>query len=252
MPPPKRPTPQPDKTAKRTTKTTASSKRRPAKKTAAKRPRRPRGDGEPLPDYQARPDPWERRDGESAPAWEAFTLYRDMGLSRSAGKVAEECGKNRSLIERWSRAHQWVIRVGAYDAHEDRAFRAEIAEARQKAIRDQADIGNAALVKFGDALENMSAYASLELIRPGDWVRIAEIGLKLQTAALAQLAQPAATGSNGKPGGTDKTPHAVELGKLSDEDRLARFKMLRRELDGRIAEREGHPLPTDEDDDDDE
>ncbi len=73
--------------------------------------------------------PWERKDKESDPAWQAFVLYRDMGPARSCDKVAKALGKSNTLIERWCTWHSWVERSTAWDSHQDRVKReAQLAE----------------------------------------------------------------------------------------------------------------------------
>ena len=52
-------------------------------------------------------DLWERQPGESAQAYEAFAIYRDMGSNRSLRVVAEQLSKSDTLIKRWS---TWMIR----------------------------------------------------------------------------------------------------------------------------------------------
>ncbi|MGH8965906.1 MAG: hypothetical protein ACRDXB_11340 [Actinomycetes bacterium] len=64
-------------------------------------------------------DDWERRDGETTPAFEAFRTYRDLGAGRSIRTVREALGKSSQLLERWSSTHDWVARVRAFDAHRD-------------------------------------------------------------------------------------------------------------------------------------
>ena len=61
---------------------------------------------------------WERQEGESARAYEAFCLYRDLGPERSLAKVGQELGKSVSLMERWSSEHDWVDRVKALEARD--------------------------------------------------------------------------------------------------------------------------------------
>lgn len=56
--------------------------------------------------------PWERRDSESNPAYEAFRAYMRV---RSTTKVAEELGKSLTLITRWCAERDWVSRVRDYD-----------------------------------------------------------------------------------------------------------------------------------------
>ncbi len=60
--------------------------------------------------------PWEKLETETAKAYESFVEYRQMGVNRSNAKVAQKLGKPKSLIDRWSRKHQWQKRIGAYDA----------------------------------------------------------------------------------------------------------------------------------------
>src|SRR5215212_12147936 len=59
--------------------------------------------------------PWDRRPEESAPAFEAFCVYRGQGSQRSLRRVASALGKSRSLIFRWSSAHEWRGRALAWD-----------------------------------------------------------------------------------------------------------------------------------------
>lgn len=100
-------------------------------------------------------EPWERQEGESVPAFEAFQLYRDMGVKRSAGRVAKECGKNRSLIERWCTRHGWVDRAAAWDREQDRLWRLEQAEARREVARKHARVGAAMLSKAVQRLQSI-------------------------------------------------------------------------------------------------
>lgn len=73
-------------------------------------------------------DLWERQPGESAQAYEAFAIYRDMGSNRSLRVVAEQLSKSDTLIKRWSREKKWGERCRAYDNHFDDV-------ARQEALR---------------------------------------------------------------------------------------------------------------------
>ena len=41
----------------------------------------------------APPEVWERQEGETAQAFQAFAAYRDMGAERSLAKVAQKVGK---------------------------------------------------------------------------------------------------------------------------------------------------------------
>lgn len=67
--------------------------------------------------------PWDRHPGESAKAYEAFVIYRDMGAERTVRKVAESLGKSDTLIVGWSSRHEWVRRVSAWDSIPGRAVK---------------------------------------------------------------------------------------------------------------------------------
>lgn len=71
---------------------------------------------------------WEQQPKESDPAYAAFSIYRDMGKNRTIAAVVRECGKNRSLIDRWHKGHNWAARCRAYDNSIDE-------EARKKGRR---------------------------------------------------------------------------------------------------------------------
>lgn len=60
--------------------------------------------------------PWERQDGESAKAYQAFCKYLDMGEKRSIRAVAQQLGKSATLMARWSSTWHWPDRVAKYEA----------------------------------------------------------------------------------------------------------------------------------------
>lgn len=100
--------------------------KKPANKKAAK-PRRRRPPAKP----DIPPEPWEQQPGESAPAFQAFATYRDLGAGeRSVRRVARIVNKAGSLIGGWSTTHRWVERSKAWDMHLDRTRQAEL-EQRQ-------------------------------------------------------------------------------------------------------------------------
>lgn len=62
-----------------------------------------------------KPKPWHQQPGESAQAYEAFALYRDLDhAERSIRAAASIRGKQPSLLFRWSSRHQWEARVLAW------------------------------------------------------------------------------------------------------------------------------------------
>ena len=80
--------------------------------------------------------PWERQEGESVKAYEAFQCYLNLGETRSQRLVSEQLSKSRQLISRWSANYQWVERVAAYENDLQRQAHAEaFKKARQMADR---------------------------------------------------------------------------------------------------------------------
>lgn len=81
---------------------------------------------------------WDKQRGESAKAFEAFGIYRDMGPDRSQVAVGEVLTKSRALQARWSIQWGWVERAEAWDEFADRNARerdqAERLEMRRKMV----------------------------------------------------------------------------------------------------------------------
>lgn len=88
-------------------------------------------------------NPWDRQEGESVEAWEAFVLYRE---GRSTAEVARKLGKTKQLTDRWSRAHEWVKRRDAWEAHIDKNIRQPLLEKRTADALDQ-HLANARLAQ---------------------------------------------------------------------------------------------------------
>lgn len=83
-----------------------------------------------------KPDkPWERQNGESGQAYEAFAVYRDYGSSRTVSAVVKQLGKSRSLLDRWKARWDWETRAIAYDNYIEQ-------QAKEKAIKDRKSMLN--------------------------------------------------------------------------------------------------------------
>lgn len=76
--------------------------------------------------------PWERQEGESAKAFEAFTIYAGFGADRSLRAVAQQLGKSKTLMDRWSSTYGWVARAAEYDADLQRKAHAEAVKKARK------------------------------------------------------------------------------------------------------------------------
>ena len=101
-------------------------------------------------------DPWERQEGESVKAFEAFAVYLGMGENRSIRAVARECGKSSSLISRWSVAHQWVERVAAYNSDIQKKAHATAVKKAQEMADRHISIALKMQAKALQALANMN------------------------------------------------------------------------------------------------
>lgn len=62
---------------------------------------------------------WERWEGESEKAYEAFQIYLNEGNERSIPKVSQRLSKSVPLLKRWSAKFKWVERVKAWEAEKD-------------------------------------------------------------------------------------------------------------------------------------
>ena len=123
---------------------------------------------------------WDRLPTESTKAYEAFSIYRDMGRERSLSKVAERLQKSDTLMGRWSRNFDWVERAACWDDEQDRIER-EIAQREQaQAIKNMrkrhAEIANAMLIKAAKALKRLPE----DEIKPQDVSRMVDVASKLE------------------------------------------------------------------------
>jgi hypothetical protein len=83
---------------------------------------------------------WDRQIDEGAQAYAAFVTYRGDRLDRSLSAVRRKHGKNRSVIERWSKEWDWVARCRAFDVFEEKRIRDEesraLADMRRRHIEE--------------------------------------------------------------------------------------------------------------------
>jgi hypothetical protein len=84
-------------------------------------------------------EPWERRDGETAKAFAAFAVYRDLGPGRSVAKAYQRQTGRRPASNRaaghwvtWATRNDWQGRARAWDDRKDREARqAELDQIKQ-------------------------------------------------------------------------------------------------------------------------
>lgn len=98
---------------------------------------------------------WDKQPGETAPQWEAFQVFRDLGVLRQRSEVQTRTGRSQAVIHKWSAANNWRARVEAWDRHQDEARQKQkIAEALE-AERRHALLGKALLAKVGRLLADL-------------------------------------------------------------------------------------------------
>ena len=122
------------------------------------------------------PDPWERREDESTKAYEAFCIYRDMGIQRSLSKVAEELQKSDTLMGRWSRTYDWVERAAQWDSEQDRVARQQQLDEIKKMRKRHAGLASTMLLKAAEALQLLHP----DEIKAQDVSRMVDVASKLE------------------------------------------------------------------------
>ena len=98
---------------------------------------------------------WERQPDESAKAFEAFVVYRDMGAERSLRKVGRVLGKSTVMMERWSSANNWKARVDAWDTEQDRLNREKQIQEIAKMRTRHTKLAESMLLKAARALQKL-------------------------------------------------------------------------------------------------
>ncbi len=85
--------------------------------------------------------PWDIQPGETARAYQAFAIYRDMGPERSLAKAGQKLGKNLTTITGWSTKYGWVERAAAFDAEAARRATAKSLDDHAEVRARQAQLG---------------------------------------------------------------------------------------------------------------
>lgn len=128
---------------------------------------------------------WNRQQGETSAAFEAFSLYRDMGAGRTAAAVSQKLQKSYTLICRWRKCWAWDERADAWDesilaaarrrAQEELQAMIERHIAQARELQDKAAAALDALdpatltpaqilefLRFGTDLERISRHGTLQ------------------------------------------------------------------------------------------
>lgn len=130
--------------------------------------------------------PWERFPKESAPAFEAFATYRDMGADRTVRAVAATLHKSLQLMGRWSSRWEWVERAHAWDTELDRIA----TETSKRFVADQAAKMTerhlrGALLLQRKAIEKINLLTARELT-PANAARYYELAVNIERLAVGE------------------------------------------------------------------
>lgn len=110
---------------------------------------------------------YERQEGESQKAFEAFATYRDLGITRSIREVAQKLNKSVALLGRWSSKYEWVDRAQAFDDEMDRKAILDNEKKRREMVKRHA---SAATMFQGKVIERLNSLKPEEL-SPSDLIR---------------------------------------------------------------------------------
>ncbi|MFF3063015.1 hypothetical protein ACFVQ3_00520 [Oerskovia sp. NPDC057915] len=169
--------------------------------------------------------PWDRRTGETSPAFAAFRAYLLLGPSRSLAKVGQESGGTRSQLERWSSRWSWVVRTRRWDEEQARIEDTAWRERARTHGRRQADAAAQVLDRLVGAFDQIDWTE----LAPLDAVRALDLAAKVESRAFG-VPDPARALHISAP---DGGPVAVAFTDLTDEQRAERMDALVREVQRR-------------------
>lgn len=98
-------------------------------------------------------DPWDRQPGETSKAYEAFSIYRDMGAQRTVRGTAEHLNKSLQLIAGWSGKNDWVARAAAWDSMPGKAVAGAYEEMAQRIAAQHEELSTALMAKLRKNVE---------------------------------------------------------------------------------------------------
>lgn len=126
---------------------------------------------------------WDKREDESAKAYEWFCRYRDMGPGRSHDKLHQkysESTSKKSVTLRWSRKYAWVERAEAYDAYLESIKRESNEERARKTAEEHIGVADR-VMEF--ALRKLALLEDAE-VKPNDVKGLIELSVKMKRDAL--------------------------------------------------------------------
>ena len=148
--------------------------------------------------------PWERQQGESAQAYEAFDHYLKQGDNRSLSRLGQELGKSKTLLERWSSRWHWQERIRQYTNEVRRIEFAEDQKKLKSMRQRQMKIAEVMQQKGFNALRNLDEGT----IYAKDIIRMISEGIRLETEIMQDSINSEAT-ELGMNGGTESVADTI-------------------------------------------
>ena len=145
--------------------------------------------------------PWDMQSYETQNQFNAFCVYRDMGIDgtkRTFVSVAEKCQKSCSLIRRWKDKNNWEERSRFFDIEKDREQIAERKKQIGQMRKRYATMGNALFAKSARKLQAMT----VDEMAVGDIARLTDLAIKLESIGLCvatETIRAEITGTDGEP-----------------------------------------------------
>ena len=128
--------------------------------------------------------PWERRTNESAEAFEAFAIYRDLGVDRNLIKVWQKLGKSHTLIERWSDRHDWVLRCVEFERFMDSERLKALVRGTVAMRERQANIAARISQRIADRVGRMTN-KQIDALSPQEIATLLRVSTDVETKARA-------------------------------------------------------------------
>ena len=99
---------------------------------------------------------WDRQPGETAKAFSAFLLYRDLPAVDRSVVAARGRKKGGKQWERWCTSHDWVNRAAEHDSDLASRRRERMAKEMERAQDDMFTLARAALAKVAERIQGMA------------------------------------------------------------------------------------------------
>jgi hypothetical protein len=162
---------------------------------------------------------WERQEGESTSAYNAFRTYYMTPESekRTYAAVAEKVGKSDTLIRRWAKTWNWEQRTLAYDNHLVEEDIEKFKKERFKTIKRHVSIARLVQNKIIARLNDLNPSE----LSPGDLIKWLDISVKIERQALGEPTESIIHELTGKDGGPVELASDLDLSKLAEGELMS-------------------------------